>query len=286
MQMDKTFSWPIVFSVGLHTLLLVLILGNWEFLSFKKDEVPPPQFVTATLMDMKPKARAQPQQLREQELEAKRIEDMRDRKRQEDQRKQAAQAAEVKKQEQAARATEQEKVKQEKIKQELAKQQTAKAEQQKKLAEEKQKKLAEEQARKAAAQKKAQQEREAQEEKRKVEAARQELAKHVSESIDDVDENVKSYGQAIVERIEQNWSRPASARNGMVAIIEISMLPTGVVTGLRVVKGSGDALFDAAAERAIRQVDRFTEVMQIPPAIFEAHYRTFQLTFTPEDLRQ
>ena len=287
MRMERSFSLPIVLSLSLHGLLVVMVLIDWSFLSSKKVEPPPTQFVTATLMDMTPKAKAQPQQLREQELEAKRIEDLRDRKRQEDQRKQVAEAQEKAKREQQARAAEAEKVKQQKLKDEQLKKDAAKkAEQQKQAEQEKLKKLAEEKERKAAAEAKAKREREAQEEKRKIEAARQEKAKHVSESVDDVSENVKGYGQALIERVEQNWSRPATARNGMVCKIRINMLPTGIVTGLQVVQSSGDALFDAAAERAIRQVDRFTEVTQIPPAIFDQHFRTFTFTFTPEDLRQ
>lgn len=285
--MDKSFSQPIAYSAGLHILLLVLILGDWNFLKSKPEDVPPPQFVTATLMDMQPKARAQVQQLREQELEAKRIEDMRDRKRQEDQRKQVAEAQEQARRDQAAKSAEAEKLKQQKIKDEQLKKDAAKKAEQQKLAEQQRlKKLAEEKAQKAEAEAKAQREREAQEEKRKIEAARQEKAKHVSSTVDDVDQNVKGYGQALIERVEQNWSRPASARNGMETKIQISMLPTGIVTGLQIIKSSGDPLFDAAAERAIRQVDRFTEVTQIPPDIFDRHFRNFVFTFTPEDLRQ
>ena len=285
--MNKSFSWPIALSLGLHGLILVLILGDWSFLKTKKDEPPPPQFVTATLMDMTPKAKAQVQQLREQELESKRLQDLRDRKRQEDQRKQVAQAQEQKRREEAAKAAESEKIKQQKIKEETAKKEAAKkAEDAKRIEQERLKKLAEEKEKQAAAQAKAKREREAQEEKRKIEAARQEQAKHVSDTVDDVTENVKGYGQALIERVEQNWSRPASARNGMVARIEINMLPTGIVTGLRIIQSSGDPLFDAAAERAIRQVDRFTEVTQIPPDVFDRHFRTFVFTFTPEDLRQ
>lgn len=52
------------------------------------------------------------------------------------------------------------------------------------------------------------------------------------------------------------------------------------------VRGSGDAAFDRAAEQAVRRVDRFEEVKNIPPDIFERYFREFSFTFRPEDLRQ
>lgn len=72
----------------------------------------------------------------------------------------------------------------------------------------------------------------------------------------------------------------------MVAVLEIRMLPTGQVVGVRVVKSSGDAAFDRSAEQAVKKVDRFEEVKNIPPDIFEKKYRQFTFTFNPEDLRR
>ena len=75
MRLEKSFSLPIFLSVSLHTLLLVLFLGNWSF--FKKEPEPyKPHYVTATLMDMKPKAKAAPQQTKEQVLDSKAYEDL------------------------------------------------------------------------------------------------------------------------------------------------------------------------------------------------------------------
>lgn len=280
MRLEKSFSLPIFLSVSLHTLLLVLFLGNWSF--FKKEPEPyKPHYVTATLMDMKPKAKAAPQQTKEQVLDSKAYEDLKNNKKQDEQRRKEAEAMVQKKKEQEAKAAEAEKVKQQKVKEEQAK--IAKAKAEKEAAEKKRKadELAKQQAAEAA--KKTKREQEAQEEQRRIQAAQQKQEKHISDSNDDV--NTKSYEEALIERVQQNWSRPPSARNGLEVVLEVNMLPTGVVTGLRIVRSSGDPAFDRSAEQAVKRVDRFTEAMQIPPDIFEKYFRVFRFTFSPEDLR-
>jgi colicin import membrane protein len=279
MRLEKSFSLPVFLSVSLHTLLLVLFLGDWSF--FKKEPEPyKPHYVTATLVDLKPKAKAAPQQTKEQVLDSKAYEDLKNNKKQDEQRRKEAEALVQQKKEQEAKAAEAEKVKQQKIKEEQAKIAKAKAE---KEAAEKKRKADELAKQKAEAAKKTKREQEAQEEQRRIQAALQKEAKHISDTNDDV--NTKSYEEMLIERVQQNWSRPPSARNGLEVVLEVNMLPTGVVTGLRVVRSSGDAAFDRSAEQAVRRVDRFTEAMQIPPDIFEKYFRVFRFTFSPEDLR-
>jgi colicin import membrane protein len=279
MKLEKSFSLPIFLSVFLHGTLLVLFLGNWDF--FKKEEEPyKPHYVTAKLVDLKPKAKAAPLQKKEQVLDSKAYEDLKNLKKQDEQkRKQAEAMIQKQKDQQAKSAAEVENKKQQKIKEEqakLAKAKAAKAEADKKL-------KAAELARKAEAEKKSKREQEALEEKRRVQAALQKEEKMISESNDDV--NTKSYEEMLIERVEQNWSRPPSARRGLEVVLEVNMLPNGIVTDLRVVRTSGDPAFDRAAEQAVRRVERFTEVMQIPPNIFEQYFRVFRFTFSPEDLR-
>lgn len=279
MRLEKSFSLPIFLSVSLHTLLLVLFLGDWSF--FKKEVEPyKPHYVTATLVDMKPKAKAAPQQTKEQVLDSKAYEDLKNNKKQDEQRRKEAEALVQQKKEQEAKAAEAEKVKQQKAKEEQAKIAKAKAE---KEAAEKKRKADELAKQKAEAAKKTKREQEAQEEQRRIQAALQKEAKHISDTNDDV--NTKSYEEMLIERVQQNWSRPPSARNGLEVVLEVNMLPTGVVTGLRVIRSSGDPAFDRSAEQAVKRVDRFTEAMQIPPDIFEKYFRVFRFTFSPEDLR-
>jgi len=279
MKLPNIFSLPVFLSVLLHAALLAFIILKFDF--FKPEPEPyKPHFVTATLVDLKPKAKPAPQQPKEQVLDGKKDPELKQIKQQKEQEQQEAEtkAAEQKAQEQKEKA--EAKVRDEKLKQEKAKKEAdekAKAEKQKKL-EEEQKKLA------AEAEKKKKQEKQRKEELKALEAALQKEEQNLSTTVDDV--STKSYEEMIAERVRQNWSRPPSARNGMTTVLRINMLPTGQVVGVNVVRGSGDAAFDRAAEQAVKRVDRFEEVKNIPPDIFERYFREFSFTFRPEDLRQ
>ena len=87
--------------------------------------------------------------------------------------------------------------------------------------------------------------------------------------------------QAVIGR----WTRPPSARNNMVAILEIALVPTGDVVGVTVLESSGNLAFDSSAVNAVEKVARFSEVKSLERAVFERDFRRFQLIFRPEDLR-
>lgn len=276
---DNRLSIPIIISVLLHAGILGVFLVNWNFFNAKKPPEYPQHFVTATLVDLQPKAIAKPQQIKEQNLDAKNFEDLKNLKKQQEQKKKEAEALEQKKKDQAAKeaADKAEKLKQQKKKEEDAKAAKAKAEAEKK-------KKAEAEKQKAEAELKKKREQEAQEEKKRQEAARQLEEKHIADTADDA--NVKSYSELIKERVEQNWSRPPSARTGMVCEFVIDMLPNGQVVAVTLTKSSGNAAYDMSAEQAIKRVDRFTEIKDIPIDVFEKYFRRFKFVFNPEDLRQ
>jgi len=81
------------------------------------------------------------------------------------------------------------------------------------------------------------------------------------------------------------WTRPPSARNGMVAILSIQLVPTGEVVGVGIVQSSGNTAFDRSAMTAVERAARFSEVTKLDNRTFEANFRRFQLIFKPEDLR-
>lgn len=277
MKFEKLFSLPVFLSVFFHAALLAFIILKFDF--FKKEPEPyKPHFVTATLIDMKPKAKAAPQQPKEQVLEGKKDPELKHVKQQQEQERKEAesQAQEEKVQEQKEKA-------EAKVRDETLKQEKAKKEANAKAKAEKQKKLEEEQRQKTEQDKKKKRDQQAKEAQKALDAALQKEEQMISSQVDDV--SSKSYEEMIAERVSQNWSRPPSARRGMVTVLEIKMLPTGQVIGVRVVKSSGDAPFDRSAEQAVKRIDRFEEVKNIPPDIFEKRFRQFTFTFNPEDLR-
>ena len=117
--------------------------------------------------------------------------------------------------------------------------------------------------------------------------AREELANMVtsdlsgSESTSLKDAVAATIQLAVINR----WTRPPSARNGMVSVLSIQLVPTGEVVGVSVLTTSGDAAFDGSAISAVERVGKFPEIAQLDSRVFETTFRRFQLIFRPEDLR-
>ena len=64
-------------------------------------------------------------------------------------------------------------------------------------------------------------------------------------------ELVQSATALIQQAVQETWSRPPSARNGMRAVLQIRMLPTGEVLDAVITQSSGDPAFDRSAENAL-----------------------------------
>ena len=65
------------------------------------------------------------------------------------------------------------------------------------------------------------------------------------------------------------WTRPPSARNGMVAVLSIQLVPTGEVVGVSVLQSSGNNAFDRSAMNAVERSARFPDVAKLENAVFE-----------------
>lgn len=92
-------------------------------------------------------------------------------------------------------------------------------------------------------------------------------------------------GMAIIQQAVQSvWSRPPSARNGMRAILQIRMLPTGELVDAVITQSSGDPAFDRSAENAVYSAAPFRELQALPINVFNENFRSLSLIFQPEDL--
>ena len=94
-----------------------------------------------------------------------------------------------------------------------------------------------------------------------------------------------SYVALIARTIEDNWSRPPSARNDMEAELILQLIPTGEVVSVTVTRSSGQLAFDRSAVNAVQKAERFPELQQLPARVFEKNFRRLRLKFKPEDLR-
>jgi colicin import membrane protein len=95
---------------------------------------------------------------------------------------------------------------------------------------------------------------------------------------------VAEYVTIIRRVISQNWQIPPSARNGMTAVVQLQVVPTGEVVGITIVESSGNSAFDRSVEQAVERAERFPELQDLDTPIFERNFRTFSLLFRPEDL--
>ncbi|RCL26363.1 cell envelope integrity protein TolA [Pseudomonas sp. AFG_SD02_1510_Pfu_092] len=173
---------------------------------------------------------------------------------------------------------------------EEAKKKAAEDAKKKAAAEDAKKKAAEEAKKKAAADA---QKKKAQEAARK--AAEDKKAQALAELLSDTTERQQAladeqgdqvagdFDDLIRLRAAEGWARPPSARKGMTVVLQINMLPDGTITNVSVARSSGDGPYDSSAVAAVKNIGRLTEMQGMKPSDFN-QYRSFKMTFTPEDL--
>lgn len=161
----------------------------------------------------------------------------------------------------------------------------------KKLKAEEKKRKTEEKKRLEAKRKKQEQAKRDQEAKRKQEQARQLEAKQKAEA--NAKEQARIAGEnkrrtttainraitLITRKVTNNWIRPKSIGKGLICTLRVRLLPGGVVIDARVVKGSGNIIFDRSAENAVRKASP----LPVPKdsELFD-YFRTFTFNFKPQ----
>ena len=264
------YPLAIVVAISLH----ILLLGGLVYLQSSSQsqalELIQPTVIKALLIEENPQITNQRNQ-DNRRLEAKRKETER-----------ANAAAQKKREEQAAERKRQEEAAQKREQQQVAKQRAdakAKAEREKTLVEDERKKREAESQREAEKRREeqAQRERESRQQREREDAAAAEAASSEFELI-------QSATGLIQQLVTENWSRPPSARNGMRAIIQIKMLPTGELVDVIITQSSGDPAFDRSAENAVYRAAPFAELTALPIRVFNQNFRTLSLIFQPEDL--
>ena len=260
------YPLSIIVAVSFHSLILVFLIWLQSSSNAESLELIQPTIIKALFIDENPQIRNQrlieQQRVREIEREQQRVQQQREleleaeRQKQEDEQQRNAlrEREELERQLQQAQQEELERKRQEqedKEKRELAANEEIRQRQEAKRRREVAENLAAEVA---------------------VEAARTEF------------ELVQSATAIIQQAVQQVWNRPPSARNGMRAILQIQMLPTGELLDVRITRTSGDPAFDRASENAVYSAAPFTELRDLPISIFNANFRTLSLIFQPEDL--
>ena len=260
-MIDRLNLWvfPAVATLMLHGLLIWAVVYVWQppvqAPNFKK-----PEFVKATLVELKAKApekKASGSKIEKVDLTAKNAK---------------AAALEKRKQQEAADQKAQQ-IKAQQIKEQKAKAAKQKAEQVKAAEDAKRKK--------AAAEKLAREQ--ARQQQQALDKALLEEEMMLAEQAEA--EVVNSYKSLIAERIINKWSRPPSARRGMICDLVIQLVPTGKIITVNITKSSGNQAFDRSAEQAVRAVDQIPELQNMDINTFERNFRIIHLQFNPEDRR-
>lgn len=290
MGKSSGYGWGIIASLLLHGVLLALLIIGW--VPRNRPEPAPPSFIHATLMAETSKSKRAPKPaVKPPPAETREPDPLMEDSEPAKERLEVQRQLEQKRQEELKQNQVAEKKKQQEIehKRQLDLKQKQLAEEKRKSEEENKKR---EQARIEQAKKEEQRKREAEKsaaaERRKRE---QEMADALereeaeAQAAEEANTNVQSYQDYIRERMERNWSRPLSARNGMVVELTIQLLRNGQVVSVAIAKSSGDPAFDRSAEQAVRKVERFDKLQELPESVYAKNFRRFTLVFRAQDLR-
>lgn len=102
-------------------------------------------------------------------------------------------------------------------------------------------------------------------------------------------EQTSSYAELIQALVEQNWSPPPTARNGMVAVVKIETVPTGDIVNQYIVESSGNPAFDRSVITAIARLGKIDELADLARenmSAYEGNFRSFRFKFAPTELRR
>lgn len=288
-------SKALFYAIVVHVIVGVLLVANLEWPSHMVSSSSKEAPVQATVVS-ETEIQKQMEEIRQQEeakkqkqLEAqKKLDELLNRKKEEEEK-----LAEIKKQqEEEKQAAEELSRKKEQEKQDLAK-----LEQEQEL---KKQREAEERRKQAEAEKKRKEEAERQrkaEEERKRKAAEEKRQKELAEKRqrekelqaqlerERVQRRVQSamaqYIPIIKQKVSRNWNQPASLQNNIEAHVNVRLSQAGEVLSARVVKSSGDPVFDRSVENAVLKASP----LPIPQERgVNEEFRNLRLIFKPEEL--
>lgn len=269
------YPLSVVIAVSFHSLLLALLLYLQSNRAPEALEIVQPTIIKALFID------ENPQVVNQQNAERQRLERIEQQRitREQEQRKVEQEKAAAEQQAAAERAEQQERERAALLeRQQLERLQAEKLKQE----QEQEKRAAEEQQRERelAEAERVRQQQQAEEQQRQQEQAQAAQAEAARTEY----ELVQSATALIQQVVQENWSRPPSARNGMSAVLQIRMLPTGELVDATITQSSGDPAFDRSAETAVIRAAPFRELSSLPINVFNNNFRTLSLTFRPEDL--
>ncbi len=290
----KKYAYYLAWAIALHLgLLLLFVIGAAP--QTETLQKPEPEIIEAAVLDedkviqqvekLKQKQQARQRQIAEQKQREQRLLEQARRKRLQEERK-IRELAEKQKQQALALKKQQaeEKARLERLKKQQA--EARKKLERQRLAREKAQREAEKKRKAALARKKAEQQRQAElarkkaEQARQAELVRQREAAAAQARAQAVRQMTIRASRAIQQKVNNSWIRPMTSRKGLRCTVRVKLLPSGDVMDVRVLKSSGDPVFDRSAENAVRKASP----LPVPKdrAVFNQNFRTFTFVFKPE----
>lgn len=259
----NSYLIPVLVSVALHAFIVMVVMWGWESATESKQRVTP-RYIEAKLITLTAETEKKPEVVKKKpqviDLTAKKRE-----------------------QERAAAAAQKKRLAAEKAERERLR---ALAEKKRLQEQEKERQQAERERREKERLEQEKLAREREQQRQQEQAFSEALAEEEELlQAQQAQATAQSYVAAMAERIEQNWSRPPSARSGMRCELQIQLVPSGDVINVTVIKGSGNIAFDRSAEQAVNKVGRFEVLKDMPIDMFERYFRQVTLVFNPRDLR-
>lgn len=275
----------VIYAVLMHVGLLLLLMFSldWTPKSVQPGTTKP---IQAELVDMSKLREIEAQkQAEQQRIEAEiRKQEQEKQRKVEAERKQKAEQEEKRKavaeRKQKAEAEKKRKAEAErKQKAEAEKKRKAEAERKQKAEAEKQRKAEAERKRKAEAEKKrkAEAEAEAARQREAEQALQAQLAEEAAQAR--AQSALSEFIPYIQERVQNNWLRPLGSPPGLSCVIQVTLIPGGEVVGTRVVRSSGNALFDDSVERAVKKASPLP--LPADAALFK-YFREINFSFVPD----
>lgn len=84
-------------------------------------------------------------------------------------------------------------------------------------------------------------------------------------------------------RISQSWRRPNAYKGGREVLLRMSLTSDGNLDDVRVVRSSGDILFDRSAVTAVKKAAPFREIENFDQTTFDEKFKSVTVKFRPED---
>ena len=108
------------------------------------------------------------------------------------------------------------------------------------------------------------------------------LKQILGEEIKSSVEEISYYSNLIRDQVIINWKQPSSAKKGMSAEILITLVPTGEIVQVKLIKTSGNQAFDSSTLNAIQKISKF-DGLDMSRRLFDNNFRKFTLVFNPEN---